>query len=79
MMAGPNKDKRPDFFYDWPNLETELKSYLMEREAGEPSDGKGVSVKDELPEFLSTSTSKAIEELEFEGQPGVLAYSELTR
>lgn len=80
MMAGPNKGKRPGFFDDWPKLEAELKAYLAEREAGEPIRARVLgSEKYSLPAFLSTSTSKTLEELEFEGEPSVLAYSELSR
>lgn len=80
MMAGPNKGRRPEFFDDWTVLEAELKAYLAEREVGEPTGNEvRTSTKDQLPEFLSTSASKTLGELEFEGEPGILAYSELTR
>lgn len=86
MMAGPNKGRKPAFFADWPVLEAELRSYLAERQAGEPdeSDRKPSPSRNPMLNFLSIDpTGMALEDSpdpdEWDGEIDALAYSELTR
>lgn len=86
MMAGPNKGQKPAFFTDWPMLETELKAYLAEREAGEPDGSSDAQPAKRNPmlAFLSVDPAQmALENSpevdEWDGEVDALAYSELTR
>lgn len=87
-MAGLNKGQKPAFFEDWSVLETEIKAYLAERDAGEPKDssnnGEQPAKRNVLLTFLSVDPSAmALEnepdQDEWDGEIDVLAYSELTR
>lgn len=85
MMAGPNRDKNPAFFTDWPVLEAEINTYLTERETGDPAGDDGLpGEQNALLRYLSIDpTAMALEDKpdpdEWDGEVDVLAYTELTR
>ncbi|CAM9631249.1 unnamed protein product [Phaeothamnion confervicola] len=91
--GGPNKGKKASYFADRETLETELRCYLRDREAGPPksSEGSASGNTNPLLSFFSVDPSASRkpdpfaedanteEELEWVGEPDALSYSELTR
>ncbi|CAM9554490.1 unnamed protein product [Discosporangium mesarthrocarpum] len=81
MAGGPNSRQKPSFFSEWSVLEAELKTYLEEREKGEPEE-QAQPTRNPVLNFLSVDPSTMgikEEEEEWEGELDILSYSELTR